>query len=189
MRRRSLLLAAIPLPASARGQSGLWPEWLGSYAGAVRFYRSIPLEDIYPPPAAPRVDPDDPTPFAVYFILRAEDGGVTVWLRIDGGPMQTALDGETLRFGPSMAGVATLVSAQARPEPRVATMTLRPDALGTEALFAFADGSFWRRHVNVRFTSTGADLIVWVFDANGTRARTWRGSAIRLAPAGGAPLQ
>jgi hypothetical protein len=54
-------------------------------------------------------------------------------------------------------------------------MTLQPDALGTEALFAFADGSFWRRHVNVRFTPTGADLIVWVFDANGTRARTWRG--------------
>src|SRR5882724_7994878 len=140
MKRRSLLLAALPFSASARAQSGLWPEWLGSYAGAVRFYRSIPLEDIYPPPTLPRVDPEDLTPFAVYFILRAEDGGVTVWLRIDGGPMQTASDGETLRFGPMIAGVAKLVSAQARPEPRVATMTLQPDALGTEALFAFADG-------------------------------------------------
>ena len=113
MRRRSLLAAAIPFSASARAQSGLWPEWLGSYAGAVRFYRSIPLEDIYPPPAIPRVDADDLTPFAVYFILRTEDGGVTMWLRIDGGPMQTASDGETLRFGPVMAGVAKLVSAQA----------------------------------------------------------------------------
>jgi hypothetical protein len=182
MTRRSLLAAAIPVPALARAQSGLWPEWLGNYAGAVRFYRSIPLEDIYPPPALPHVDAEDPAPFAVYLMLRTEDGGVTVWLRIDDGPMQTAGDGETLRFGPVIAGVARLVSAQARPEPRAATMTLGPDALGTEALFAFADGSFWRRHVNVRFTPTGADLILWVFDANGTRARTWRGSAIRLAP-------
>jgi hypothetical protein len=181
MRRRSLLLAALPLATTARAQSGLWPEWLGSYAGALRFYRSIPLEDIYPPPAQPHVDPDDLAPFAVYLTLRAEDGGASVWLRIDGGPMQTAAEGETLRFGPVLAGVARLISAQARPEPRVATMTLRSDALGTEALFAFADGSFWRRHVNVRFTPAGADLIVWVFDANGTRARTWRGSAIRLA--------
>ncbi|MCW5734859.1 MAG: hypothetical protein KIS73_12065 [Enhydrobacter sp.] len=176
-------MAAIPFGASAsRAQSGLWPEWLGSYAGALRFHRSIPLEDIYPPPASPRIDRDDGAPFAVYFTLRAEEAGSTMWLRIDGGPMQTALEGETLRFGPVLAGVGKLVSAQARPEPRVATMTLRPDALGTEALFAFADGSFWRRHFNVRFTPTGADLIVWVFDANGTRARTWRGSAIRLAP-------
>jgi hypothetical protein len=37
-----------------------------------------------------------------------------------------------------------------------------------------------RRHFNVRFTATGADLIVWAFDAHGTRARTWRGSALRL---------
>lgn len=183
MIRRSLLVAAIPLGASAsRAQSGLWPEWLGRYAGALRFHRSIPLEDIYPPPAAPHIDRDDVAPFAVYFTLRAEDAGPTVWLRIDAGPMQTASAGETLRFGPVLGGVGRLVSAQATPEPRAATMTLRPDALGTEALFAFADGSFWRRHFNVRFTPTGADLIVWVFDANGTRARTWRGSAIRLAP-------
>ena len=182
MNRRSLLMAAVPLCAPARAQSGVWPEWLGSYAGAVRFYRSIPLEDVYPPPASPRPDIDDPAPFAVYFTLRAEDVGSTVWLRIDGGPMQTAFEGETLHFGPVLAGVGKLVSAEAKPEPRVATMTLRPDALGTEALFAFADGSFWRRHFNVLFTPGGADLIIWVFDANGTRARTWRGSAVKLAP-------
>ena len=180
--RRGLLAAAPLLPAPARAQSGLWPEWLGRYAGAVRFYRSIPLEDIYPPPTLPHVDADDPAPVAVYFTLLAGEDGVTVWLRIDGGPMQTAREGETLHFGPAMAGVARLLAAQARPEPRAATMTLRPDSLGTEALFAFADGSFWRRHVNVRFTPTGADPIVWVFDANGTRARTWRGSAFRLTP-------
>jgi hypothetical protein len=180
VKRRALLLAAAPLIATAQAQSGLWPEWLGSYAGALRFYRSIPLEDIYPPPKEPHVDSDDLAPFAVYFSIRAEDGGAAVWLRIDGGPMQTSADGETLRFGPVMAGVAKLVSAQAKPEPRTASMTLRPDSLGTEALFSFADGSFWRRHFNARFTPKGADLIVWVFDAHGTRARTWRGSALRF---------
>jgi len=179
MRRRSLLAAAIPFSASARAQSGLWPEWLGSYAGAVRFYRSIPLEDIYPPPALPRVDPDDLTPFAVYFILRAEDGGVTVWLRIDGGPMQTTYQGETLRFAPLVGGFAALIGAEARPAPRSANLIVRPDSLGTEALFNHADGSFWRRHFNARFTPAGADVIVWVFDAAGTRARAWRGSAVR----------
>ena len=181
MRRRALLLVAAA-PFAARAQNGLWPEWLGPYAGTLRFYRSIPLEDIYPPPREPHVDSDDLAPFAVCFSIRAEDGGAAVWLRIEGGPMQTSTDGETLHFGPVLAGVGKLTAAQAKPEPRAATLTLRPDSLGTEALFAFADGSFWRRHFNVRFTPTGADLIVWVFDAHGTRARTWRGSAIRLAP-------
>lgn len=185
MRRRALLLS-LPFTgaiASAQAQSGLWPEWLGSYAGALRFYRSIPLEDIVPPPKEPHVDAEDTAPFAVYFSIRAEDGGAVVWLRIDGGPMETSTEGETLRFGPVMAGVAQLTAAQARAEPRTATLTLRPDSLGTEALFSFADGSFWRRHFNARFTPTGADLIVWVFDAHGTRARTWRGLAIRFPPA------
>ena len=180
MKRRALLLAALQLGAAARAQTGLWPEWLGAYAGALRFYRSIPLEDIYPPPATPHVDTDDVAPFACYFGIRAEEDGAAVWLRIDGGPMQTSTDGETLHFGAVRGGVGKLISAEAKPQPRAATLTVRPDSLGTEALFAFADGSFWRRHFNVRFTPTGADLIVWVFDANGTRARTWRGSAIRF---------
>ena len=80
-----------------------------------------------------------------------------------------------------------LASAQAQPEPRSATLTVQPDSLGTEALFAYADGSFWRRHFNVRFTPTGADLIVWVFDADGTRARTWRGSVLRARGQGRGP--
>jgi hypothetical protein len=92
--------------------------------------------------------------------------------------MQTANAGETLRFGPPIDGVAGLIGAQARPAPRSATLTVRPDSLGTEALFSHADGSFWRRHFNVRFTPTGADVIVWVFDAAGTRARAWRGAAV-----------
>jgi len=167
------------LSTGAQGQSGLWPEWLGRYAGALRFYSSIPLEDIYPPPAHPHVDLDDTAPFAVYFSIRAEDGGGVVWLRIDGGPMQTAEQGETLRFGPPIDGFAKLIGAQARPVPRSATLTVRPDSLGTEALFSHADGSFWRRHFNVRFTPAGADVIVWVFDAAGTRARAWRGAAVR----------
>ena len=76
MARRQFLGAGATLvvAADARAQSGLWPEWLGSYSGAVRFYRSIPLEDIYPPPEHPHVDLDSPAPFAVYFSVRADDG-------------------------------------------------------------------------------------------------------------------
>lgn len=40
--------------------------------------------------------------------------------------------------------------------------------IGAEVLFNFADGSFWHRHVSVRFPPTGADR----------RARAWRGSEI-----------
>jgi hypothetical protein len=183
LRRRSFLLAAAPFVATARAQSGLFPEWLGAYAGAARFYRSIPLEDIVPPPQHPRVDTEDRTPFGVYFSISAEENRTAVWLRVDGGPMQTTTDGETLHFGPITAGFAQLTSAQAKPTPKTANLTLRPDSFGTEALFAFADGSFWRRHFNARFTKTGADLILWVFDAHGTRARTWRGSALHFLPA------
>ena len=182
MRRRSFLLS-LPIAASAQAQSGLWPEWLGSYAGALRFYRSIPLEDIVPPPKEPHVDADDSAPFAVYFSIRAEDGGAAVWLRIDGGPMQTAYAGETLRFGPSIDGFASMIGAKGKPVPRSANLLIHPDSLGTEALFSHADGSFWRRHFTVRFMPTGTEVIVWVFDAAGTRARTWRGSAIRFPPA------
>ena len=42
MKRRALLLA-LPFAAPARAQTGLWPEWLGAYVGALSFYRSIPL--------------------------------------------------------------------------------------------------------------------------------------------------
>jgi hypothetical protein len=111
--------------------------------------------------------------------VRTEDGLPVIWLRIDGGPMQTSEAGETLRFGALIDGVATLAGSQARPAPRTATLNVRPDALGTEALFSFSDGSFWRRHFNARFTPTGADVIVWVFDAAGTRARTWRGTTVK----------
>jgi hypothetical protein len=182
MRRRRFwgsLAAALWIAPDARSQSGLWPEWQGSYSGALRFYRSIPLEDIYPPPERPHVDLDDPHPFAIHFSLRTEDGSAVVWLRIDSGPMQTAYAGETLRFGPPIDGYAALIGAQGKPLPRSASLLVRPDSLGTEALFTHADGSFWRRHFTARFTPAGADVIVWVFDAAGTRARTWRGSATR----------
>ena len=94
--------------------------------------------------------------------------------------MQTAEAGETLRFGPPIDGFAPLIGMQARPAPRSASLTVRPDALGTEALFNHADGSFWRRHFTARFLADGIDVIVWVFDAAGTRARRWRGSAVRM---------
>ena len=94
--RRPLLAATGLLLAgrAAWAQSGLWPEWIGIYDGAARFYRSIPLEDIYPPPKDPHVDLDDRNPFGVHFDIRETDGSATVWLRIDGGPMQTADSGE-----------------------------------------------------------------------------------------------
>ena len=63
--------------------------------------------------------------------------------------------------------------------PRSATLTVGRDLLSTEALFAHADGSFWRRHFTVRFTASGGDLILWIFDAAGTRARTWRGTSVK----------
>jgi len=177
-RRRALGAAGalLLLAPAARAQ---WPDWLGSYSGALRFHRSIPLEDIFPPPKNPRVDLDDRTPFGVQFAVSAAEEVGTTWLRIDGGPMQTSRDGEALRFGALIDGVALLASTDAKPSPRSATLTVRPDYFGTEALFVHADGSFWRRHFTARFTPGGADMIVWVFDAAGTRARTWRGSAVR----------
>ncbi len=182
VRRRAFLAAAPFVVRPAWAQSGVWQEWLGTYNGALAFYGSMPLEDIYPPPANPHVDLDDRAPFGAAFRVGLQDGGAIVWLRIDSGPMQTATAGETLRFGPPSSGLAQLVDVDARPAPRSATLTVRPDSLGTEALFNYADGSFWRRHFNMRFTPAGADMIVWVFDAEGTRARTWRGSAIKQTP-------
>lgn len=181
--RRGVLAAAGALFAApvAHAQSTQWVDWLGTYAGAARFYRSIPLEDIVPPPKTPREEFDDGTPFAVHFAVRTVDGNGAVWLRIDGGPMQTDERGETMVFGPVTDGVALLGSADARAMPRSATLTVRPNQLATEALFAHSDGSFWRRHFTANFTSTGADVILWVFDATGTRARTWRGSTVRRA--------
>lgn len=179
-RRRAMASGGALLVARDAGaQTTNWPDWVGSYIGAVRFYRSIPLEDIVPPPQNPNVDFDSPTPFALQFSVSTTEGGSSVWLRIDGGPMLTAEEGETLRFGLLVDGVALLASADAKPAPRSANLTVRPNQLSTEALFAHADGSFWRRHFTANFTSTGADVILWVFDAAGTRARTWRGSTRR----------
>jgi len=180
--RRALLAtaASMLLAPSARAQYSPWPDWMGAYAGTLRFNRSLPLEDIYPPPLSPSVDRDDRSSFAVQFDIHAADGVAALWLRIDGGPMQTAERGELLRFGTLVDGVALLASAEARPAPRSATLTVRRDLFSVEALFTHADGSFWRRHFTARFLPDGIDVIVWVFDAAGTRARTWRGSAMKL---------
>lgn len=179
---RRALLGAVPAllpPMPAHAQYSPWPDWLGAYAGTLRFYRSIPLEDIYPPPASPSVDRDDRSAFAVQFDIHAVDSVAELWLRIDGGPMQTAERGELLRFGTLVDGVALLASSEAHPSPRSATLTVRRDLFSVEALFTHADGSFWRRHFTARFLPEGVDVIVSVFDAAGTRARTWRGAAVR----------
>lgn len=179
-RRRALAAAGMLLAApSAHAQRVQWAEWLGTYAGTARFYRSIPLEDIVPPPKSPREQYDDGMPFSLQFAVRTVDGKPAVWLRIDGGPMQTDEVGETMFFGPVTDGVALLQLADARAMPRSASLTARPNQLGTSALFTHADGSFWRRYFTATFTSAGADVILWVFDAAGTRARTWRGSTVR----------
>jgi hypothetical protein len=179
----SLLLLAPNAQAQTGAQGpdrdGLPADRLGTYLGAVSFYRSIPLMDIFPPPKNPPPDVEDRTPISVQFAIRSTNGLGAVWLRIDGGPMLTSEQGELLRFGALTDGVALLASADANPTPRSALLTVRPDSMGTEALFSHADGSFWRRHFTVRFSPDRIDLIVWVFDAAGTRARTWRGTAVR----------
>ncbi|MGQ3297841.1 hypothetical protein [Reyranella sp.] len=181
-RRHALAASGLLLATTrAHAQPVQWTDWLGTYAGSARFYRSIPLEDIFPPPASPREEFGDATPFAVEFAVRRVDDRPAVWLRIDGGPMQTDEVGETMFFGPLTNGVALLRSADARALPRSASLTVRPNQLGTEALFAHADDSFWRRYFTATFTSGGADVILWVFDATGTRARTWRGTTVRRA--------
>ncbi len=189
--RRGLLFAgwAASFAASptVRAQPRVRRDWLGYYAGAASFHGSLPLEDIYPPPAHPHVDHEDPAPIRIRFAVSGDANRTTTWLRIDGGPMETGVDGETLRFGPTKDGVAALAEAQARPAPRSASLTAQADSLAIEALFAFADGSFWRRHFTVRFTPPGGDVIIWVFDAAGTRARTWRGSVLRQLQLGRGP--
>ncbi len=179
--RRTLLLAGASLAGigTAFGQVALHEAWLGTWRGTVVFRRSLPLEDIYPPPAHPHVDFDDKSPIPFEMTLLLEEGRPLVRTRIDGGPMQTSPAGEVLRFAPLFDGAANMSSAPARGAPQSAALTLRPDAVGTEALFRHANGSFWRRHVNLRFSADGGDIIVWVFDAEGTRARTWRGQATK----------
>ena len=184
--RRSLLLAGGSLAASscgigaAHGESGFYGAWLGIWRGSVVFRRSLPLEDIYPPPRQPHVDLDDKTPIAFEMTLLVDDGRPLVRTRIDGGPMQTATAGETLQFTAVSDGVATLAASASQGAPHSALLTVRRDAVGTEVLFRHAGGGFWRRHINLRFSADGADIILWVFDAEGTRARTWRGEVCRM---------
>lgn len=170
------LAAASPAPRARAQLTPIPAEWLGRYDGAARFYRSIPLEDIYPPPKEPHVERDDPAPFAVHVELALAESRPEIRLRIDGGPLQTADGGEILRFATPFGGIAPMLASLGAHGPRSATLTVGRDLVGTEALFVHADGSFWRRHFTVRFTATGGDLILWIFDAAGTRARTWRGS-------------
>ena len=129
--RRGAMAAAGALLAArqADAQYVQWPDWLGIYTGAARFHRSIPLEDIFPPPKNPGVDLDDRTPFGVQFAVRTVDGNAAVWLRIDAGLLQTAEDGETLRFNALVDGVALLNAADAHPAPRSAILTVRPNQL------------------------------------------------------------
>jgi hypothetical protein len=177
--RRLLLVAGGTILASAAALAQVREEWLGVYEGTIVFRRSLPLEDILPSSATPKADPDDRKPITIRLNLRREDDGIAVSMRIADGPMQTADAGETLHFGAQSAGTATLLRSEASTALRTATLLVRTDSLGTEALFSHADGSFWRRHLNLKFTAAGAEVILWVFDAEGTRARTWRGEVVR----------
>jgi hypothetical protein len=180
MRRCVLAVAGLLLAApSVHAHQSRWTAWLGTYAGTALFHRAIPLEDIVPPPPAPRQEFGGASPFGIRFAVHSVDDRPAIWLRIDGGPMQTHEVGETMFFGQVTDGVTLLRSADARAMPRSASLTVRPNQLGTEALFTHADGSFWRRYFTATFTPVGADVILWVFDATGTRARTWRGSTVR----------
>ena len=177
--RRPLLIASGSIFAASTAFAQVRDEWLGVYEGAVIFRRSLPLEDIQPPSSTPRPDPDDRKPIALRLRLRHESDGIAIDTRIADGPMQTADAGETLHFGALSGGTANLAGSEASTALRAATLLVRPDSLGTEALFSHADGSFWRRHLNLKFTPAGAEVILWVFDAEGTRARTWRGEVVR----------
>ena len=179
MRRRALLLATVPLlvPSAARAEAGLREAWLGTWRGPITFRRSLPLIDIYPPPSKPHVEIDDRSPIGFDMTLAADGGRPTVRTCIDGGPMRTAREGETLAFAAVSDGIARLAQTEPRTAPHHALLTVRPDAVGTEALFRHSDGSFWRRHINLRFMGEKAEVILWVFDAEGTRARTWCGEA------------
>jgi hypothetical protein len=181
MKRRALLLgAAPPLAATAaRADPDLREAWLGSWRGSIAFHRSLPLEDVHLPPRTPKVETDDKNPIPFEVTLSAKGGQPTVRTRIDGGPMQTAGNGETLVFASLKDGAAVLASGALQGGAHTASLTVRPDAVGTEALYRHAAGGFWRRHINLRFVAGKAEVIVWVFDAEGTRARAWRGEAFK----------
>ena len=181
MRRRTLFLGLAPLlsAGAASADSGLREAWLGTWRGSLAFRRSLPLEDVYPPPRPPKVESDDKSPIPFEITLSVDGSQPTVRTRIDGGPMQTAGTGETLVFAALADGAATLAAGAPRGSAHAATLTARPDAVGTETLYRHADGGFWRRHINLRFVDGKAEVILWVFDAEGTRARTWRGDAFR----------
>ena len=96
----------------------MWLEWQGTYSGALRFYRSIPLEDIYPPPAKPHVDHEDASPFGLVFSVGTDDGLPSIWLRIDGGPMHTTFAPSAVR--PAIPDRATRELAMS---PTIATVS------------------------------------------------------------------
>ncbi|MFZ5779090.1 MAG: hypothetical protein ACOY4R_02635 [Pseudomonadota bacterium] len=177
--RRALLGASalLPLAAAAQAHPGLRPGWPGRYHGEVRLHGVLPLEGADLPSGNPATGAGANKPFAIHFEIRAEIPGPEIWLRMDDGMLQTPEAGETLRFAPLIDGVAVLASAESAYPPRSATLTVQPELLSTEALFVHADGTFWRRHFTVRFRDGGGDVIFWVFDAAGTRARTWRGTS------------
>ena len=177
--RRLVLIAGGSILAVNGAFAQVRDDWLGVYEGTIAFRRSLPLEDIQSPSSVPKPDPDDRKPIVIRLQLRREGGGIAINMRISDGPMQTADAGETLHFDALSAGVANLAGSEASTTLRAATLLVRSDSLGTEALFSHADGNFWRRHLNLKFTPSGAEVILWVFDAEGTRARTWRGEVVR----------
>ena len=180
---RRALLGAVPAllpPMAAHAQYSPWPDWLGAYAGTGSLLPIDPARGHLPAgrhhPAS-TVTTALPLPFSS--ISTAIDSVAELWLRIDGGPMQTAERGELLRFGTLVDGVALLASSDARPAPRSATLTVRDDLFMLRGAVHQSDGSFWRRHFTARFCADGIDVIVWVLDAAGTRPGTRRGSAVK----------
>jgi hypothetical protein len=164
----------------ARAEPGLRSGWLGTWRGSIGFRRSLPMTDILLEAAPPQVETEDRAPIAFETTLEMVGLMPQVRTRIEGGPMRIVGQPETLLFAPPSDGVSQLAGPP-RSSPHAALLTVRPGVVGTEALFRHADGSFWRRHVTLRFGDDVAEVLVWVFDAEGTRARTWRGEARKLA--------
>ena len=180
-RWRVLLLSAALLAATAaaaRPPATSVSDWAGSYSGTIAFSHSFPPRDEFS-----LQDVDDPPPglpIRAEIMVAASPNGSTVWMSIAGGAMRTTSEGETLRFGSLSAdSTASLTGRQDAAQIRQGRLRIDNGKLFTEVEFRHADETVWWRYVTLTPTEHGMRLVVWVFDRNGTGARSWSGELDR----------
>ncbi len=134
-------------------QSNRWTEWLSAPTpGTARFYRSIPLEDIVPPPASRashmatvRLRP----PGSRGTQRRRQAGHFAANRRRSDADRRRQRD-DVLR---SLAGGVALLIRRRPGDAPLASLTVRPNQLGTEALFTHARrqllATVFHRHLHV----------------------------------------